>query len=260
VNVLLSKMSLISMAQDSFYSFECVLTQLGVEENTFFYGVAIVGLTPIAIFFLSVPLWAVLTWCKQRELERRKRDSFMVTQLTVFDEMSKTMKLPEAFENKPVVSNPAVRRSGGKTNSQYSSIYEAGGEFSFLDKLMTTGFVIVMLWLPSIITSSFSVFMCTIYEGSRSFLKKDMSVECWTPEHLKMSFLVGFTFILIWAIIFPIVIDFILYKSRALFEKTRHLRLYGIFYIGLNDDAYYWEIRVVSLRKISLILSAALIA
>lgn len=36
--------------------------------------------------------------------------------------------------------------------------------------------------------------------------------------------------------------------------------MYGIFYIGLNDDAYYWEIIVVSVRKILLILVATVLS
>lgn len=132
-------------------------------------------------------------------------------------------------------------------------------DFTLASKLLTTAFVIIILWLPSVITSSFSVFMCSEYEG-KSYLKKDTSIQCWTPDHFFMAFSIGFTFIFIYAILFPIVVDIILSRSQKKFKETRHLKLYGIFYIGLNDDSYYWEIRIVSFRKISLILGAALIA
>jgi hypothetical protein len=141
-----------------------------------------------------------------------------------------------------------------------SSIYEPSSDFPFLAKLTTTAFVIIILWLPSIINTSFTVFMCVDYEGGRSYLKKDTSVECWTKEHYLMAISIGATIVFVWAIMFPIVIDIILGRSKEKFRETRHLRLYGIFYIGLNDDSYYWEIRIVSIRKISLILSAALIS
>jgi hypothetical protein len=33
-----------------------------------------------------------------------------------------------------------------------------------------------------------------------------------------------------------------------------NLRLYGIFYVGLNDDSFYWEILVMNGRKMILIM------
>ncbi|TNV87891.1 hypothetical protein FGO68_gene17182 [Halteria grandinella] len=252
VSMLLNKFSLVSSAQDSFYSFECVLTQMGVTKSTFYYSVAIVGLTPIAVFACSVPIWGFLTW----QVQRRRRLGIR-SMTTTFDTLGRTVVVNGRVRQQESIGSNSSRSD--RMNHQYSSIYDEASEFSFFDKLLTTAFVIVMLWLPSIITTSFSVFMCTDFNG-KSYLKRDTSVQCWTSEHLKMSFIVGFTFIVIWAILFPIIIDIILARGKDKFQETRHLRLYGIFYIGLNDDTYYWEIRIVSLRKISLILSAALIS
>jgi hypothetical protein len=36
----------------------------------------------------------------------------------------------------------------------------------------------------------------------------------------------------------------------------QNLRLYGIFYIGLNEDSFYWEILVMNGRKIILIMAS----
>lgn len=67
----------------------------------------------------------------------------------------------------------------------------------------------------------------------------------------------GFVFIAAWAIVYPVVVYRWLNKSKDDLNYTNHLKLYGVFYIGLNDNSYYWEIVVVNIRKILLILCAA---
>ena len=95
--------------------------------------------------------------------------------------------------------------------------------------------------------------MCSKYEDGLSYLKKDTSVVCWEYQHLLFAFSIGATFILMWAVIFPLAITYRLYKIRNKFKNEKNLKIYGIFYIGLNDDSYFWEILIVSLRKIFLI-------
>jgi hypothetical protein len=67
----------------------------------------------------------------------------------------------------------------------------------------------------------------------------------------------GFAFIAIWAIIYPVVVYSWLERIKNHLSYTNHLKLYGVFYIGMNDNSYYWEIVVVNIRKILLILCAA---
>jgi hypothetical protein len=69
----------------------------------------------------------------------------------------------------------------------------------------------------------------------------------------------GCSLVVIWGLIYPIAMDIALNKRRKKFHLMENLKLFGVFYIGLNDDSYYWEVRIVNLRKILLILSAALI-
>ncbi len=50
-----------------------------------------------------------------------------------------------------------------------------------------------------------------------------------------MVFAIGFTFVFVWAIIFPLAIAIILKNNiRNLNEKT-FLADYGLFYVGLRD-------------------------
>ena len=95
--------------------------------------------------------------------------------------------------------------------------------------------------------------MCAFYEDGFSYLKKDTSIKCWQD---KLQIVIGSTFIGVWAIIFPIVIYYKINKQKGRLDHPSNLKLYGIFYIGLNDDAFYWEIIVMNIRKIAIIVVA----
>ncbi len=98
--------------------------------------------------------------------------------------------------------------------------------------------------------------MCVSY-NDESYLKRDTSVKCYSMEHALIILSFAFVFIVMWAIIYPIFVDLRLSKIKDNLSYTNNLKLYGVFYIGMNDSSYYWEVRVVNLRKISLILCAA---
>jgi hypothetical protein len=61
---------------------------------------------------------------------------------------------------------------------------------------------------------------------------------------------------LIWGILFPLFIFFKIRESRGRLGEFETLEVYGIFYIGLNDDSFFWEIIVMNIRKYILIITA----
>lgn len=60
---------------------------------------------------------------------------------------------------------------------------------------------------------------------------------------------------MIWGILFPLFIAAKIHENRARLGEYQILKLFGIFYIGLNDDSFFWEIIVMNVRKYILILS-----
>ena len=100
--------------------------------------------------------------------------------------------------------------------------------------------------------------MCTEYEDGFSYLKKDTNIRCWEGDHSIFAYTIGIPFIIIWALIFPLYITYSLWKIRDDFGKEKNLKIFGIFYIGLNDNSFYLEIGLTSFRKIVLILCATL--
>jgi hypothetical protein len=121
---------------------------------------------------------------------------------------------------------------------------------------MATFFVIVLLWHPTIINYSFSLFMCAQYEDGFSYLKKDTSIKCWEGKDFFFQVVIAVTFITLWAIIFPVAIYCRINREKGRLNHPNNLKLYGIFYIGLNDNTFYWEIIVMNIRKIAIIAAA----
>jgi hypothetical protein len=121
---------------------------------------------------------------------------------------------------------------------------------------MATFFVIVLLWHPTIINYSFSLFMCAHYEDGFSYLKKDTSIKCWEGKDFFFQVVIAVTFITLWAIIFPVAIYCRINREKGRLNHPNNLKLYGIFYIGLNDNTFYWEIIVMNIRKIAIIAAA----
>jgi hypothetical protein len=56
--------------------------------------------------------------------------------------------------------------------------------------------------------------------------------------------------LIIWILAFPLLIFIILYRNRKNLDEPDILIKYGIFFIGLKDKYYYWEIIVINIRKI----------
>ena len=133
-------------------------------------------------------------------------------------------------------------------------------DFTLNQKVLATTFIIIMLWQPTVISTCFQLFMCVNYEDGFSYLRKDTSIKCWSGNHQILAPAIGITFLLIYALIFPCLILWQLRKNRKNLDSGENLKLLGIFYIGLNDNTYYWEILIVNLRKLSLIICATVIS
>jgi hypothetical protein len=74
-----------------------------------------------------------------------------------------------------------------------------------------------------------------------------------------LAFSIGMTIILLSLVVFPLVIYYRLKTIKGKFGDHVNLKSYGIFYIGINDNAYYWEIIVNTIRKLVLVITAAVV-
>lgn len=66
-------------------------------------------------------------------------------------------------------------------------------------------------------------------------------------------YLIGVPCIIIWVIGFPFFIFMILRKNKQNLATKDILIKYGLYYVGLTDESYYWEVLIVNFRKVFMI-------
>jgi hypothetical protein len=146
VTQLIDNFRVLVATEESFYSFDCLLIYFGLTQvPTIFIRVFMIGLIPIGLIILSIPVWFV----KQCYDDRKPK--------------------PISKKNSSASENPSLH-----TEDSFKW-HMNKRQFKMKHKLITTSFVIIMLFLPTILTNSFSMFLCTPYQGS-TYLKKDTSV------------------------------------------------------------------------------------
>ena len=112
--------------------------------------------------------------------------------------------------------------------------------------------IFIFLIYPTIVNKTFENFRCNTVEGV-DYLMSDFTVECWKSNHITQIFSIVLPCLIVWILGFPIFIFVILYKRKRNLDDKDNIIKYGLFYIGLTDQGFYWEIIVVNLRKIVII-------
>jgi hypothetical protein len=75
-----------------------------------------------------------------------------------------------------------------------------------------------------------------------------------------MALFIGIPIVLVWVIGFPLYITLTLWQKRKELDKMENIIKFGLFYIGLNDDSFYWEILISNGRKLFFILCSTLLS
>ncbi|CDW89848.1 UNKNOWN [Stylonychia lemnae] len=148
-------------------------------------------------------------------------------------------------------SNDEYFSIGGQGFSQVLS-FECFLKSSGLDSTIKQVYLFVILngILPIILSNSFSLFSCVQMDDGKQYLRSDMSIECWTQEHKNFSLPISLPFILVWAICFPVFITLQLMRNRKSLSEAKLIKQYGLFYSGLNDKNFYWELAYVNGKKL----------
>lgn len=75
-----------------------------------------------------------------------------------------------------------------------------------------------------------------------------------------MTFAIGISFILLWAFVFPAFICLRLYRNKDKLNEKTIMTQYGLFYSGLKDKYYYWEVLYVNIKKLIFIIFTSLLS
>lgn len=111
---------------------------------------------------------------------------------------------------------------------------------------------------PSISNLSFSLFNCFSLDDGRSYLRRDFEITCMTKEHIRMALAIGIPYIFFWVIAFPVYMFKKLYSMREKFNDKYVIVNYGLFFIGLQDNAFFWEVVISNIRKLMFIICSTL--
>jgi hypothetical protein len=91
-----------------------------------------------------------------------------------------------------------------------------GQRINLIQNARVTAYILIYLMYPTITNLSFSLFNCLKLDDNRHYLRRDLSVQCWTPEHLKIAFGIGIPLIVFWVIGFP---DFHIFQTQIVKTK-----------------------------------------
>jgi hypothetical protein len=138
--------------------------------------------------------------------------------------------------------------------------YRYGVEVNIKLNMRVTFFVIIYLMYPSITNLSFSLFNCFSLDDNVSYLRRDFEIKCKTNDHLKMALSIGIPYILVWVISFPVYIFRKLRSLRENFNDKDVITSYGLFFVGLHDNAFFWEVVITNGRKLIFIICSTLLS
>jgi len=108
--------------------------------------------------------------------------------------------------------------------------------------------VLMFLMYPTIMIQAFNSFSC--YEiNDKYYLVQDINIECYTQEHYMILIKYVMPIMVVWVLGFPLMILYLLFKHRDKLDDKDTIIKYGIYYIGLTNKMFYWEIVIVNIRK-----------
>ncbi len=73
-----------------------------------------------------------------------------------------------------------------------------------------------------------------------------------------MALSIGIPLVLVWVIAFPLLAFYQIHKNKKNLNDLNFLKRFGLFYVGLNDDSYFWEVLINNARKIIFIMTSNL--
>ena len=75
-----------------------------------------------------------------------------------------------------------------------------------------------------------------------------------------MALAIGLPFIITWTLIFPLLVFWRIRKGKQQLAEDYYLKTYGLFYVGLSDNSYFWELVVVNFRKLVFIVCGSILS
>ena len=128
-----------------------------------------------------------------------------------------------------------------------------------LSKLIASLVMILFILHPSLTKSMFSFYSCTQVKPGELWLTADLSLRCWSAEHIKYTLSLSVSSIVVWIIGLPLVCLSLLYRYRTrLSDPSTQLR-FSFLYKGYQPQWYFWEF-VILYRKVALVSASVFLS
>ena len=112
--------------------------------------------------------------------------------------------------------------------------------------------VIFFVVYPKLVTSTFSLFNCVEVLPGDLWLRRDMGIRCWDYTHSLYALGLALPGIALWVLGIPLLVLFLLYRSRLTLHSTNIKLRFGFLYMGYLPPYYFWEF-VTLARKIAVL-------
>ena len=245
------------------------------------------------VFWLLVHLVFRCLWNGRIKREKEHRgDSYVKNALQQQALPGTTEEMPVSFHNNPQNKNRNISKSGKRSRRRASTVSEVkkatlnkltsvidkynGEEWTWVDTkryIVVSVLVCIVILHPTLTRQSLFLFMCVPIEESivtpgnlstvvvnaaSVYLRKDVQLECYTPQHWTFALLVGLPGVIGYVIGTPLLTFLVLYRRKHKLlivgpagDETR--KTYGFIYNGYS--IYYWEVIIMS-RKVSMVIVA----
>merc|ERR1711871_935578 len=128
------------------------------------------------------------------------------------------------------------------------------------DKFILSTVILLYLCYPTVCRSVFRLFSCIpvgedYSSGSpvtRYFLAADPEETCFKDNHLVWLVTLGLPQLLLYVLGMPLIALLVLFRNRARLENARTKYRWGILYVGLRTERYFWDVGIVAMRKIAI--------
>jgi len=111
--------------------------------------------------------------------------------------------------------------------------------------------IVIMFFLvhPSIMRKNFAFFSCRELGDGEHHLIPDLSVDCWSEEHMNWIFAVALPGTIVWVLGAPALAIVALIRNRGELDNMSFRAEFGFLYSGYKSKLFFWEAFTL-LRKI----------
>lgn len=125
------------------------------------------------------------------------------------------------------------------------------------DHLMVSTVILWYLCYPTICRTTFRLLSCIVVgkdygsgaPAHRLFLAANPEELCYQGHHLVMVLALGLPQMLVYVLGMPLLALLVLFRNRGRLENARTKYRWGILYVGLREERYYWDVGIVAMRK-----------